>query len=325
MGQNSYRSATVSLMSVLKNYDYENIALGKTDEMILDLITTGLAGRDYHDVTGKWSRSTSAYNIYSFLNSNDGKPYLNYKLLTDRERWLTLKPQHKRTMTYPGVLKSIKSLEELGLIEQDGDGKGKRSAIMYKLTSLGLFRRLLSNSFVNINEVDKYRDDTILQTILYQFFEPETINKFHDERRGVLLYDYLKKCCQAISIWLNINRISKMSSDDLSDEMELQVTEVDKLIKNEAEKFAFQITRNAPITIKSLLPAWRTNPDTYTRRQEGKPRLMLSHPSKVYVEPEDPDRKYLYPKAALASDRKFRGILEETKKDFDEGYRFLIA
>jgi hypothetical protein len=107
------------------------------------------------------------------------------------------KARHK--MAYKNVHKRVKRLYELGLL-QEVKGEYPRNAKPYKLTSRGLFEMLLvpqKHGFPNPDICNNYKDDTIVQNIVYQFFEPETIARFD---LGALswLQDYLTKCCEVI-------------------------------------------------------------------------------------------------------------------------------
>jgi hypothetical protein len=149
-------------------WEYERILLGKTEAYFLGLISV---------------HKKTTYEIFSYLR---------------RE---TL--EGKKSMAYKNVHKRVKRLEELGLIEPIG--KIKRGAIPHRLTSRGLYQRILlsESPFDNTPPVilnRKVREaNPIIQTILYQFFEVQTIEILIESLGwDMILADYLRETCEAI-------------------------------------------------------------------------------------------------------------------------------
>ena len=143
--------------------NYQRITLGEREQYFILLFG---------------QRSFSAYELFSFLKNRTGSP-----------------------MAYKNVHNRIKRLVALGLLEQQ-EGDFKRNAIKYKLTSRGLFENL---SMVNIPHpyvwVD-YRDNIIMQTLLFQYFEVATIIKINQAGylpASNLVARYLRKCSRFTS------------------------------------------------------------------------------------------------------------------------------
>ena len=107
-----------------------------------------------------------------------------------------------KPMSYPNVFTKIQRLVELGLLETV-EGKFKRNAVRYRLTTRGLFERLTLTGWDALYPIMwyDYRDNVILQTILYRFFKTKTVWKFREVGYGsvaTLVNDYLRKCCEGL-------------------------------------------------------------------------------------------------------------------------------
>jgi DNA-binding HxlR family transcriptional regulator len=111
-------------------------------------------------------------------------------------------------MAYKNVHKRLKRLEQLKLIEQEEEQKFKRNAIYYKLTTFGLFY-ILSND-PNSWKKDlliKHRENIILKTLLYPYFEEHTIKNCGFILRR-LIAQYLQGCCT-----ITLNDFSEIDSN----------------------------------------------------------------------------------------------------------------
>ena len=134
--------------------DYEKVILGSTEVRFLYLIST--------------REARSAYKIFTYLKRCEEEGIESIK-----------------SMEYKNVHKRVKRLETLGLIEIEEIGK--RKEINYRLTSKGLFQCFLEASPPLIRRTlakNRYMNNIILKTILYQFFEPETLRHFTRHREG---------------------------------------------------------------------------------------------------------------------------------------------
>ena len=106
--------------------------------------------------------------------------------------------RNQKKLSYKNVFTTIQRLVELGLLEAV-EGRFKRTAIKYKLTTRGLFERLALNGLFAIHPIIwyNYRENIILQTVLYRFFETRTIWNFRKagySAVSILVSDYLRKC-----------------------------------------------------------------------------------------------------------------------------------
>lgn len=124
-----------------------------------------------------------------------------------------------KPMSYPNTYRKIKRLYELGLLEEVKGDFG-RGAIPYKLTTRGLFERLTLTGWYAINPSVwyDYRDNIILQTILYRFFETQTIWKLRQPAYmgfSTLISQYLRNCCKGILTVRSEPEVEKIIMDEL--------------------------------------------------------------------------------------------------------------
>lgn len=101
----------------------------------------------------------------------------------------------KKEIDIKNVRKTVNRLHKLGLIEIEG--YYPRNAIRFKLTSYGLFQ-LLCDGPMPVSILDMYQNDIILQNILFESFELETIRAWMNLKAPFLLMVYVRKCYQAI-------------------------------------------------------------------------------------------------------------------------------
>ena len=257
---------------------YEKISLGETENLFINIFSVPNS-----KIKGKPSYSYSAYEIFSVLKKM-GKP-----------------------MAYKNVHKRVSRLHTLGLIKEVE--KSGRNAIKYELTTHGLFERLMIGPAVDLIFLERNRRNVILQTILYQYFEEQTIREFEDARYHLAFY--LKSCCQAV---LTAVKSLKPQLDDLDrrflewqedlrenklrpnfEELGNSYTEgMENLIMGQIRNFVFKIVDGAKYE--------------YLERHRREPRKYLTS----------------FPTELLKNDKRFIPILSEMKKDFDCGCNVLL-
>lgn len=217
----------------------------------------------------------TAYSIWSMLE-NYAKPW--------------------NRMAYKNVHKRVVRLHELGLIKQV-EGKFKRGAKPYRVTSRGLLELLIVRG-TTVGDfgiwTPSYDDDIILQTILYQFFEVETIRQFSQFSFSARqrLNKYLAKCSETvlktvedirdlsyveyIEDWKH-GRPSGSKERSLAPDFRLVTALLmNRVITNEAKEFIFQIVCES-------------------------------------------SKGSLFPTTILAEDKRFNKIFSEIKRDFHQG------
>lgn len=248
--------------------DYNRITLGETEKLFLLIISM---------------QPTSVYKISKGLK--DG-----FIMIADSMLTIGI-----RRMAYKNVYKRVKRLESLGLI-QVMQGNFKRNAKIFRLTQRGLFEDLLDPHPWLPDILDKYRDYPVIETLVYQFFELETIANF-ETFPLVELGHYLRKCCEAILNALDIHRYetkmyeewsrkSNIERERKNDHIELLPFYLDAAIKDEAKNFVFRI-------------------------------VNLSKDENPYQ--SSANNSNLFPRQALLKDKRFINLLKEIKNDFDKG------
>lgn len=230
------------------------------------------------------------------------------------------------------IRKTLQRLEKLGLIEVV-EGKYPHNARPYRLTTQGLFQYLL-NITVLPYALKQYEKNILLDTLLYQFLEPETLTYFYSIYRIELLNRYFKRCCRAIifrfgeyarSKWIRPGTVNKVVLDFL-------IGDMDKIIMREIKSFIFEVAINC----KTNEPE-----DDFIIRVTGKQttedkKFSTAYSQikglkgvdfdafKVSVRSYGPNFEGLYPIHALSRDNKFRTLLKEMQKEFIDGSKELL-
>lgn len=205
----------------------------------------------------------------------------------------TMKVKH---LAYKNVHDRVKRLLELGLIKEHQIMP--RRAIKYRLTSRGLFERLMLDNFIFPLNYELYKDNIIMHTLLYQYFEPVTISKFGKVMTN-LVTTYLTDCCNSILRTLEFfNDKDKDFGGDRHEQFLCDAIEGD--IKNRIENLVAYTVKvaAAPRNPSPELPV-----DWYDERGISK-QLCI----------ED-----------LINDNKFMETLHRIKQNFDRGYKKFIT
>jgi hypothetical protein len=165
----------------------------------------------------------------------------------------------------------------------------------YKLTSLGIFHILCETSSYSPILLKKYRENIVLQTILYSFFEEETVSSSTARLYGVIT-DYLRQCCRRTAATME----------------DIHSSSNDEYVKEMTKNLALELEWNA----KSL--AFKVA-IIYTESN-----IMASNPKS-----ESGDASFTYfelehrMKEILSKDKKFMFLLNKVKEELGEGYRGL--
>ncbi len=172
--------------------------------------------------------------------------------------WSHLKNQKK--MSYKNVFTKIKRLVELGLLEEQG--KFKRNAIRYKLTTRGLFERLTLSGWHAIHPIIwyDYKDNVILQTLLFQFFDTQTIWNLRGTGYitiSALITNYLKRCCESIVSELDSNKFTNESI-------------IEQIIKNEFSELILKIVMSLNLEKEYSTQTGKLTPLFITLREDKK-------------------------------------------------------
>jgi hypothetical protein len=191
-----------------------------------------------------------------------------------------------KPMAYKNVHNRIKRLQDLGLIEVQE--VMPRRAIKYRLTSRGLFERLMLHSTIFPLSLEFFKNNIILETILYQYFEPKTISKFESKASEFLTY-YLNDCCESILGSLEFYNDDAKEFDHKEESMaEL----LEENISTQVENFVSKIVKLSASFVS-----------------DGNGGLK----------PID-----WFPIDQLAKDKKFLNRVERIKDHFDRGYKKFV-
>jgi hypothetical protein len=181
-----------------------------------------------------------------------------------------------------------------GLIEER-KSRLYRGLRKYKLTTLGIFHILCETSSYSPILLKKYRENTVLRTLLYSFFEEETVNSATARLYGVIT-DYLRQCCRRTAA--TIEDISSLTGDEYVKEIKNNLAlELEWNTKSLAFKIAVIYTES---------------------------NIMVSNPKS-----ESGDASFTYfelehrMKEILSNDKKFMSLLAKVKEEFSEGCREL--
>ncbi|CAN5515960.1 hypothetical protein BH18THE1_BH18THE1_03330 [soil metagenome] len=162
----------------------------------------------------------------------------------------------------------------------------------YQLTSIGLFYVLTETVSYPPSLLKKYSDDPILKTLLFQYFELDTIAS-STARFYSIITQYLKQCCRITLNWLEDTQDS--DEDRKNKMMNLLLLELALNAKLLALRIIIMYSDS---TILSLTPKSKT----------GDPEV-------AYYELES------NMKEILAKDSKFIEHLHKTNADFKSGYK----
>ena len=162
----------------------------------------------------------------------------------------------------------------------------------YQLTSTGLFYVLTETMSYPPSLLKKYSDDPILKTLLFQYFEVDTIAS-STARFYSIIAQYLKQCCRTTLNWLEDTQNS--DEDRKNKMMNLLLLELALNAKLLALRIIIMYSDS---TILSLTPKSKTG-----------------DPDVAYYELES------NMKEILAKDSKFIEHLHKTNADFKSGYK----
>lgn len=162
----------------------------------------------------------------------------------------------------------------------------------YQLTSTGLFYVLTETMSYSPSLLKKYSDDPILKTLLFQYFEVDTIAS-STARFYSITTQYLRQCCRITLNWLEDTQNS--DEDRKNKMMNLLLLELSLNAKLLAHRIIIMYSDSS---ILSLTPKSKTG-----------------DPDVAYYELES------NMKEILAKDSKFIEHLHKTNADFKSGYK----
>lgn len=162
----------------------------------------------------------------------------------------------------------------------------------YQLTSIGLFYVLNETRTYPPSLLKKYSDDPILKSLLYQYFEVDTIST-STGRFFSLITHYLRQCCRITLNWLEDTQNSNEEHKN-------------KLMN----RLLFELELNAKLlALRILITYSDSNILTHTPKSES------GDSDVAYYEIESSMKE------TLARDNKFTELLHKTNADFKSGFK----
>jgi len=162
----------------------------------------------------------------------------------------------------------------------------------YQLTSIGLFYVLNETRTYPPSLLKKYSDDPILKSLLYQYFEVDTISS-STGRFFSLITQYLRQCCRITLNWLEDTQNSNEEHKN-------------KLM----DHLLFELELSAKLlALRILITYSDSNILTHTPKSES------GDSDVAYYEIESSMKE------TLSRDNKFIELLHKTNADFKSGFK----
>lgn len=277
---------------------FERVTLGNTEHNFLKFI-------------GVFERQ-SAYDMFLFLKN----------LPIKEQEGLRIKP-----MAYKNVHERFKRLLALGLISEI-KGNFKRNAKMYRITSRGLFQLFITTdndpNVFTLFLKPEYRNNIIMKTLLFQFFEMKTIKtitKIEEPlefaiARTYIISEYLRRCCERI-----VNEVESSRFDLITGQEKYIVylwQEIEFIIDSEIRNLiSLILSYSVKEEIDPLIPI-RTKSTSFS--------ILSNYLNEEIRELTTYENGASFiPISILTSDRKFMNLLKEIKKEFDIAYNKFIS
>ncbi|MGC2426518.1 MAG: hypothetical protein WA421_05750, partial [Nitrososphaeraceae archaeon] len=182
-----------------------------------------------------------------------------------------------------------------GLLEEK-KSRLLRGLRRYKLTSPGIFYVLTETRSYSPILLKKYKEDPVLSTLLYPYFEYDTISST-TARLYSLITQYLRQCCKITVYWLE-DVVGTKNAEYNSEMIKSLALELEW----NAKVLGFKI---AIMYIESTILS-------------SNPKSESGDASVAYYELE---RNM---KETLSKDQKFMALLNKVNKEFGEGYGELV-
>jgi hypothetical protein len=106
----------------------------------------------------------------------------------------------------------LTTLVDRNLIEVFHGNRLRGGGRNYLLTTCGLFYILSENQVFSGMLLSKYRENVILRLLLFQYFEENTVKNWSPQA-GIIISDYLHRCCVTSKRTIETIKSSKISED----------------------------------------------------------------------------------------------------------------
>jgi hypothetical protein len=190
----------------------------------------------------------------------------------------------------------IKGLEKIKLIEEVQQESFLRESIYYKLTTYGLFYIFSNTLNYPPQLLTNYHDNIILKTLLFQYFEINTI-KHCTARFYPMITQYLNDCCST-----SVDRLDIIKSTSNVKYKERYIKALEYDLKSHAKVLGFKLA--IMYNESNIL---MTNPDV----ENDNARVTLY----------ELENKM---KLLLSRDNNFMQLLQKVEREFGDGYKELM-
>ena len=245
-----------------------------------------------------YSKYMSEISTYQRIELEDTERSFLFKIINGQDsayKILSYFKLRRQTMSYKNIQYILRRLQELYLIEEVR-GKFLRGTIYYRLTTLGLFHIFSKMASYPPELLIKYKDNIILKTLIYPYFEEETI-KHCTARFYSAIIQYLRECCQT-----TLYSLDTIKSTSNTEDKEIQANQLEFDLGWHTKALGFKL---AVIYNESNMLI--TNPDV----SNDNARIALYELENGM-------------KTLLSKDARFMSLILALKKEFEDGYKELI-
>jgi len=245
-----------------------------------------------------YSEYVSALLMYKQIALEDVERLLLFRIMNSTDSgykttsYLKLRVQ---STTYKNEQSRLKRLQELNLIKEI-EGGFLRGTTYYRLTTNGLFYIFSNIMSYPPKLLIKYEDNIILRTLLYPYFETNTI-KCCNASLYLAITQYLQQCCQT-----TLTAIDTITSF-------VSVQHNDKCVK----KLAYDLRWHSKTLGFKLSIMYNEANMLMTGRE------VANDSAKVALYELENAMKTL-----LSKDERFMQLLSSVEKEFREGYKELM-
>lgn len=221
----------------------------------------------------------TAYNIHSYLKKREN------------------------TTDYKNVTKRVRRLHELKLITEVR-GESAHGAKFYTLSTEGLFY-LLVDYPISPMLIIKHKDNIILKSLLYPFFEEQTIEAGGDNYE---IGRYLKECCHILLSCVDyMRKVAKHPLKKMAEEK--IITQLQTDLEWQAKSLAFNLLTKRTDLCYAVEPFFW--PTEYLKRQlKGDPGFL--------------DKHYVQRFSRLPTDKKFIAFARNLGKEYEHAFSHLV-
>jgi hypothetical protein len=245
-----------------------------------------------------YSKYMSEVLTYQRIELDDAERSFLFKIISGQDSVYKIFSYFKlrrQTMSYKNIQYILRRLQELYLIEEI-QGKFLRGTIYYRLTTLGLFHIFSTMASYPPELLIKYKDNIMLKTLLYPYFEEETIKRCTARFYSTII-QYLRECSQT-----TLYALDNIKSTSNTEERGMQAKQLEFDLGWHTKALGFKL---AVMYNESNMLI--TNPD------------VSSDNARIAFYEVENEMKTL-----LSKDDRFMSMILTLKKEFEDGYKELI-